>query len=115
MLLIDERTYNRAEPERGDIIVMRYPHGLIVKRIVGLPGEEVEVRRGILYVNGSVVEESHDIEPGNLDVEKGNLSSGDFATLGDNRAVPSALAIHPIAVRADIVGKVVLILGKKWL
>jgi len=112
VLLIDKSAYSRAEPERDDIIVMRYSNGLVVKRIVGLPGEDVEVRHGTLYVNGSAVEESHPLEPGNLDVEKGNLSSGDFATLGDNRAVPSVLAIHPIATKADILGKVVLSVGK---
>ncbi len=48
-----------------------------------------------------------------LCVEKGNLLAGDFATLGDNRAVSPASAIHPIVAKADILGKVVLAPGKK--
>ena len=113
VLVVDRRAYNRTEPARGDIIVMRYLNGFIVKRIVGLPGEEVELRCGTLYINGRPIKENHQIEPGNLSVEKGKLFGGDFATLGDNRAVPSVLAIHPIATKADLIGKVVLVLGKR--
>jgi hypothetical protein len=45
-------------------------------------------------------------------VETGTLLAGDFATLGDNRAIVAALAVHPIVTKADILGKVVLALGK---
>ena len=113
VLMVDKRAYGRAEPVRGDIVVVRYSRGYVVKRIVGLPGEEVEVRRGELYINGGLMKENHPIGPGNLDVEKGNLLDGDFATLGDNRGVPSILAIHPIATKSEILGKVVLDLGKR--
>lgn len=112
LLIVDEKAYTRAGPARGDIIITHYSKGLVVKRIVGLPGEEVEVCRGKLYVNGSPVNESHPITPGDLNVGKGKLSESDFATLGDNRAVPSVLAVHPIVTRPDILGKVVLILGR---
>ena len=113
LLLVDERAYDHTQPRRGDIVVVRYPVGLVVKRLVGLPGEEVEVRYGRLYINGGLMKENHLINPGYLYVEKGNLLEGDFATLGDNRAVPPALAIHPIVTKADILGKVVLALGKQ--
>jgi len=57
--------------------------------------------------------EKHLIEPGGLDVGEGKLLAGDFATLGDNRAIAAALAVHPIVTKADILGKVVLALGKR--
>jgi len=112
LLLVDKRAYDQTEPHRGDIVVARYSAGLVVKRVVGLPWEEVELRYGRLYVNGALMKESHPIEPGYLSVEQGKLLDGDFATLGDNRAVPPALAVHPIVTKADILGKVVLALGK---
>ncbi len=87
--------------------------GLVVKRVVGLPREEVEVKKGRLYINGGLMKEQHPIEPGYLDVGEGRLFPGDFATLGDNRAVAPALAIHPIVNKSHILGKVVLALGKK--
>jgi signal peptidase I len=115
LLVVDVRAYDRAEPERGDIILTRYSKNLVVKRIVGLPGEEVEVRRGNLYINGRPVKENYRTEPGDLEVEKGDLYRDDFATLGDNREVPAVLAIHPIVTKAEILGKVVRVLGKQIL
>ena len=43
------------------------------------------------------------------------MLAGDYATLGDNRAIPPALAVHPIIRKADILGKVVLVIGKQTL
>jgi len=112
LLLVDKGAYNHAEPSRGDIVVVRYLAGFVVKRVVGLPGEEVEVRHGRLYINGGLIKENHRVDPGHLHIEQGSLLDGDFATLGDNRAVVPALAVHPIVTKADILGKVVLALGK---
>ena len=46
-----------AEPERGDVIVFRHPvNGSdMVKRLIGLPGDKIQVKEGILYINGAVV------------------------------------------------------------
>jgi len=113
VLLVDKRAYQRIEPTRGHVVLARYSGGLIIKRVVGLPGENVEVRYGSLYINNLLIKEDHPVNPGNLSIEKGQLLEGDFATLGDNRAVSAASAIHPIITKADILGKVVLVLGKR--
>ncbi len=113
VLLVDKRAYKRIEPGRGDVILARYSGEVVVKRVVGLPGEDVEVRYGNLYINNRLMREDHQVEQGTLCVEKGILLEGDFATLGDNRAVSPALAIHPIVAKADILGKVVLALGRR--
>ena len=115
VLLVDKRAYKQVEPERGDIVVARHAGDLIVKRVVGLPGEEVEVKQGRLYVNGERVKENHAICPGYLYVGKGKTLPEDFATLGDNRTIPPTAAVHPIITKADILGKVVLVIGTKWL
>jgi signal peptidase I len=107
VLLLDRRAYQSSEPQRGDIVVARYAAKLIVKRIVGLPGEELEVKTGTLYVNGKPQSEDYRSDEGILDVAKGKLFDGDFATLGDNRGIPSALAVHPILSKREILGKVV--------
>ena len=48
-----------GEPERGDIIVFEHPdeHVLYVKRVVGIPGDTVEIKGGVTYVNGEVYDE----------------------------------------------------------
>src|SRR5262245_14525683 len=83
LLLVDKRAYQKTNPRRGDIVVARYASGLVVKRIVGLAGEEVEVRSGTLYINGIQKQENHRILQGPLDVRKGKLFDGDLASLGD--------------------------------
>ncbi|MGO8676735.1 MAG: hypothetical protein ACLQVX_12790 [Limisphaerales bacterium] len=79
----------------------------------GLSGEEVEVKRGRLYINGTRMKENHSINPGYLFVGEGTMLPKDYATLGDNRAVPPATAVHPIITKADLLGKVVSILGSR--
>ena len=111
LLLVDKNAYQEADPRREDIVIARYGGQLILKRVVALPGEEVEVRRGTLFIDGTAQIEHHQVEPGFLDVGRGKLLEGDFATLGDNRAIPSVLAIHPILSKRDIVGKVVRVWG----
>jgi signal peptidase I len=112
LLLVDKLAYRHAEPEHGDIVLAHYKGDLIIKRVVGLPGEEVEVKHGTVYLDGIPSEENHGIRQGGLDVGKGTLLEDDFATLGDNRAIPAALALHPIVARPEIVGKVVLAFGE---
>jgi len=113
LLLVDKRAYAQVELTRGDMVVARYAGGLIVKRVVGLSGEEVEVKQGGLYVNGRRVNENYTIHRGDLYVGQGKLLPGDFATLGDNRAVSSATAVHPVITKADILGKVVFVIKTK--
>lgn len=115
LLLVDKRAYDQVEPDRGDIVVARNAGDLIVKRVVGHSGEEVEVKHGRLYVNGARARENHAIYPGLLCVGPGKLLPGDFATLGDNRAVSPVTAVHPIITEADILGKVVLVIKTKLL
>lgn len=51
-----------SEPKRGDIVIFRYPDDpsqLFVKRVIGLPGETVEIIDGVTYINGEVLEEDY--------------------------------------------------------
>jgi signal peptidase I len=113
LMIVDRRAYEQSQPERGDIVVARYGKDWVVKRVVGLPGEEVEVKKGELFIDGAPRAENHPRTPGTLDVAKGRLLDGDFATLGDNRAVPAILAVHPIVSRREILGKVIF--ARSWL
>jgi len=59
-IFVDKMSYRFHEPERGDIIVFKYPVDKkkdYVKRLVGLPGEELEIRDGKLIINGEVIDE----------------------------------------------------------
>ncbi|MCH4888879.1 signal peptidase I [Acidaminobacter sp. JC074] len=79
-------SYLFTDPQRGDIIIFdsNYEDKLLVKRIIGMPGEAVEIKEGRVYVNNQVLEDFSDI-----------LIAGDFGPykvpddayfmLGDNR------------------------------
>lgn len=61
-VLVNRMVYRLHDPRRGDVIVFRYPHDpavIFIKRVVGLPGDILEVRDGRLYVNGREVEEPY--------------------------------------------------------
>ncbi len=79
-LLINELSYRFGEPQRGDVIVFKFDatHDYI-KRILGLPGDKVEVMNGSLFLNGKQVDES-------AYVTKDNYTSGlDF--LADDKTI----------------------------
>jgi signal peptidase I len=107
LLLVDQLAYRDAAPKRGDIILSHSPTGLIVKRVVGLPGEWIELRQGRLYIDDLPLAESYDIELGMLSLGKGRLFDEKYGVLGDNRSVPSSLSVHAIIARDQIVGKVI--------
>ena len=55
--LPEGRIFSRL-PKRGDVVVFRNPNSgiVMIKRVVGLPGDQLQIRRGQLYINGEAVE-----------------------------------------------------------
>jgi signal peptidase I len=75
-------------PRRGEVVVFRYPRDPrrdFVKRVVGLPGERVEIRNGVVYINGSPLEEPYVTirSPGSTNPVR--LGPEQYYVLGDNR------------------------------
>jgi len=108
LLLIHKRAYRQAPPARGDIVVSRFRSELIVKRIVGLPSETVEVVDGKVRVNGSPIPERYPLQPGTLNVRPGELMPERFAVLGDNRAGSDYQLFFGVVAREGMVGRTVL-------
>jgi signal peptidase I len=105
LLLIHKRAYRHAEPARGDIVVSHFRSELVVKRIVGLPGETVEVIAGAVHVNSSALPEHYPLQPGLLEVSRGELMPDRYAVLGDNRAGSEYQLFFAVIPRDGIVGK----------
>lgn len=89
-LVIDEISYRFKEPIRGEIIVFKYPRDpkqFFIKRIIGLPGETIQVTGNKVFVNGEEVIEDY-LSPGTE--TKGEtvvtLQSDEYFVLGDNRS-----------------------------
>ena len=79
------------DPERFDIVIFKYPDDeskLFIKRVIGLPGEKVQIKDGKVYINGKVLEESGGFEPirsAGLASEAITLGEDEYFVLGDNR------------------------------
>lgn len=78
------------EPKRGDIVIFKYPDDEsqnFVKRVIGVPGDVINIRNGHVYVNGEMLEENYIREPMNSDGEDLTyvVPSGSYFMLGDNR------------------------------
>lgn len=82
-------SYLFSEPERGDIIIFKYPDDEkrnFTKRIIGLPGETVEIIQGVVYIDGEeLVEEYLNEEPRALDFGPYEVPDDSYFCLGDNR------------------------------
>lgn len=117
-LIIDELSYRLREPQRGDIVVFRYPYDpsqFFIKRIIGMPGERVEIRDGQVRIgnsahpNGFLLSEpylaSGVTTPGERIVA---LATNEYFVLGDNRRQSfDSKDFGPIPRRA--------IIGRAWL
>lgn len=103
----------RLEPiQRGDIVVFRFPRDpskSFIKRVVGLPGEMVEIRRGVVYINGAPLQEDY------LPVEENDrhsypatrLPPNNFFVLGDHRRSSNDSRVWGTVHRDFIYGKAV--------
>ncbi len=115
-LIIDEISYRFSEVERGDVVVFRPPTGIhdhYIKRIIGLPGETVEIDDGTItifndeYPNGVELREDY-IEEYTSGHQRVTLSLNEYYVLGDNR--DESLDSRKFgAVNED------LIIGKAWI
>jgi signal peptidase I len=102
---INRLAYLRSEPRRGDVVgLQRKPSRvLVLKRIVGLPGERVAVRYGRLFIDDELLEEDYtDGQPITMTRGERELGPGEYFAIGDNRDLTAFFVVE----RGDIRGKV---------
>ncbi len=87
-LFVNKLAYVVGEPQRGDIVVLRFPldpRRDFVKRIIGLPGEQVEVRGGYVYINDRPLVEPYIKDRPAYRYGPARVPPNDYFVLGDNR------------------------------
>lgn len=99
-IIVDQLTYRFKEPERGDVIVFKYPNNpskYFIKRIIGLPGEHVVINNGEVAIAESATSTEGVILPDTY-VDEGrktseslqrSLGNDEYFVMGDNRAASS--------------------------
>jgi len=110
-IMVNKVSYHSSGPQRGDVIVFHppvpsaYP---FIKRVIGLPGETVEIRDGQVFINGIPINELYLFpEPpqNNKDYGPQELSDDEYLVLGDNRNGSNDSRSWGPIKRDDILGK----------
>lgn len=114
-LIVDKLSYRFRDPERYDIIVFPYQHAentYYIKRIIGLPGETVQVIDGYMYINGKKLDEHYGAEvmedPG-IAAEPIKLGDDEYFVLGDNRNHSSDSRVASVGVLTRD-----MLIGRAW-
>ena len=112
-LIVDKISYRFKAPERYDIIVFPYQHKqktYYIKRLIGLPGETVQVKDGFVYIDGELLNENYGreimIKSGRAE-EEIQLGEDEYFVLGDNRNASADSRETDVGniKRKDIIGR----------
>jgi signal peptidase I len=111
-LIVDELSYRFGAPARGQVIIFRYPKDptqYFIKRIVGLPGETVQIQNGDVYIketSGKTIklDESYVTNKGNGADMSVTLPAGEYFVMGDNRPESSDSRSWGLLPRENIIG-----------
>ena len=104
---VNRLAYKFNEPQRGDIVSVKMSGEkvMLLKRIIGLPGERVAFHAGKLFINGDEMEESYVKLPCAWNIPDVAVPAGEYYVVGDNRSMAEADHTKGRAYRWQIVGR----------
>jgi signal peptidase I len=114
-IVLDRTAYQTRSPQRGDIVIFEPTerikkdnfNNVFTKRVIGLPGETVEVKNGIVYINSKPLKEKYVQEPAQYEYGPAVIPANDYFVLGDNRNNSYDSHIWGFVSRDLILGKVI--------
>lgn len=120
VLFLSKISYRQDDIKRFDIVVVKdFDNDLIIKRVIGIPGDSIEYKEGILYINNKKVTEKYtDFKMEDFDVDSiceltdlecnGIIPDDYYLVLGDNRKVSADSRVKGLIEEEQILGKAVL-------
>lgn len=114
-LIIDKLGYKFTDPKRGDVVVFSPTDALkqqykdaFIKRIIGLPGETVEVKNGQVIVDGEIISEKYIAEEPQYDWGPETVPENSYLVLGDNRNNSFDSHSWGFVPRENIIGRAIV-------
>lgn len=110
-ILVNKMAYKTGKPQRGDIVVFMFPMNLeedLIKRVIGLPGESVIVKDGVVSINGTPINEPY-INAAPFYNGEWQVPEGQLFVLGDNRNDSRDSHQWGLLPIENVIGKAVLI------
>lgn len=117
---VNRLAYVRHAPQRGDVVAIRFikmdsaisrlepPGVMLLKRIIGLPGETVAFVNGRVLINGEILDEPYEKSGYDWNSAPVTLGPDEYYVVGDNRSMPPEYHTHGKCERSRIVGKAML-------
>ncbi len=118
-LVVEKISYRFNPPKHGDIIVFQAPQKALdvvgstsndayIKRVIGLPGDTIEVKQGQVFLNGTVLEENYIQAPPNYTWGPETVPPEEYLVLGDNRNSSSDGHVWGFLPHESIIGRAVV-------
>lgn len=108
IMILDKIGYRINGLKRFDIVVIKYNNEKIIKRVIGLPGDYIEYKDNILYVNGKEIKEEYKRDITNnfslKDLGYEKIPENKYLVLGDNRNISKDSRIIGLIDKEDIEG-----------
>jgi len=108
-IMVNKMSYRSSGPQRGDVIVFNPPFDSqfpFIKRVIGLPGETVEVKDGKVFIDGIPLEEDEYImEPPDEPMPAQEIPENEYFVLGDNRTNSNDSRNNWTVPQDNIIGK----------
>ena len=107
---VNRLAYFSHEPQRGDVVTIRYSGTsiMLMKRVIGLPGETVAFHEGRAMINGVALDEPYLKYTSDWERAPVTVKTGQYFVVGDNRSMPQELHVFGATERQRIIGKIIL-------